>query len=220
MEHLALFILLPILPITGMIIGFSLGILGKIPPLKIWVSLLIFTIFIGASAGYTELRNIIMHSRREKTTLSILRKDPNIRIIETRYDGGNGMEIPPNVTAKIESTDSFEKIAQYFDNELTNNGWEREYAKWESQLAWRNGRDEAFLTNKYRLAPTIEFRIDFWGYWINDLFVHNCDDVASDIIRAAGVQLDDRWVPNLTYLYQRDAADESDSWKRIMNLSE
>lgn len=76
------------------------------------------------------------------------------------------MEVPPNVIAKIESTDSFEEIAKYFDKELTNNGWEREYAKWESQLAWRKNRDEAFLTNKYRLAPTIEFRIDFWRYWM------------------------------------------------------
>ena len=166
MEHITLFVLFPIFPIAGVIIGFLLGKFNRIPSLKIWVSLLIFTIFIGASAGYTELRNIIIQSRREKTTLSILRKDLNIRIIETKYAKGNGMEIPPNVTVKIESNDSFKEIAKYFDNELEKNGWRREYAKWESQLAWRKNRDEAFLTNKYRLAPTIEFRIDFWGYWM------------------------------------------------------
>jgi hypothetical protein len=79
------------------------------------------------------------------------------------------MEIPPNVTVKIESNDSFEEIAKSIDNKLTNNGWEREYARWASQLAWRKDRNEAFLTNKYSLSPTIEFRIDFWGYWLANL---------------------------------------------------
>ena len=165
-EHLTLFILLPILPIIGIIIGFSLGMLGRIPPLKIWISLLIFTIFVGASAGYAEIRGALLLSRREQITLHALKQHPNIRIIETEYSEGNGMEIPPCVTAKIEGNDSFEEIAKYIDNELSKNGWEREYADWASKIAWRKGRDEAFLTNKYRLAPTIEFRIDFWRYWM------------------------------------------------------
>jgi len=167
-EHLALFILLPILPIIGIIIGFSLGALGRIPPLKIWISLLIFTIFVGASAGYAEIRGMLLRSHREKISLSILRQYPNIKIIETKYGEGNGMEIPPNVTVKIESNDSFEEIAKYIDNVLAKNGWGREFAKWASQLAWHKDRNEAFLTNKYGLSPTIEFRIDFWGYWMTN----------------------------------------------------
>lgn len=167
-EHLTLFILFPVLPIIGVVLGFSLGMFGRIPPLKIWISLLIFTIFIGASAGYAKIRDTLLHSSREQITLHTLRQHPNIKIIETKYSEGNGMEIPPYVTAKIESNDSFEEIAKYIDNELSKNGWEREYANWASKLAWRKDGNEAFLTNKYRLAPTIEFRIDFWRYWMTN----------------------------------------------------
>lgn len=51
------------------------------------------------------------------------------------------------------------------------------------------------------------------------LIAKNCDDIASDIIRSAGVQLDDNWIPNLTYFEQEDSADEANSWKAFIDLS-
>ena len=51
------------------------------------------------------------------------------------------------------------------------------------------------------------------------VFTQNCDDIASEIIQAAGITLDDKWIPNLTYLYERDSADDTNSWKEFIDLS-
>jgi hypothetical protein len=48
-----------------------------------------------------------------------------------------------------------------------------------------------------------------------NVFWRNCDDIASDIIRAAGVKLDDRWVPNYTYLQEEESDVKTGSWKEI-----
>lgn len=165
-EHLTLFILVPIIPIIGIVIGFIFGIFRRIPPLKIWVSLLIFTIFVGATYGYAEIRGKLLRSRRENIALDIVKKYPNIRIIETKYSDGNGMEIPPNVTVEIESDSPFEEMAKYYDNELNKNGWSQKYSDLSSKLAWRKRSNEAFLSNRNRQSPTVKFRIDYWGYWM------------------------------------------------------
>jgi hypothetical protein len=45
-----------------------------------------------------------------------------------------------------------------------------------------------------------------------NIFTQNCDDIASEIIRASGVDLDDVWKPSHTFDKNRDDADESGQW--------
>ncbi|PIR48158.1 hypothetical protein COU80_06045, partial [Candidatus Peregrinibacteria bacterium CG10_big_fil_rev_8_21_14_0_10_55_24] len=45
-----------------------------------------------------------------------------------------------------------------------------------------------------------------------DLFIQNCDDIASTIIRAAGVQLNDAWRPTYTFNENGQDADEIGNW--------
>ncbi|MDD5026098.1 MAG: LamG domain-containing protein [Candidatus Peribacteraceae bacterium] len=45
-----------------------------------------------------------------------------------------------------------------------------------------------------------------------NFFAENCDDIASKIIRAAGIELDDRWMPVYTYLDEMDFADGIGMW--------
>lgn len=47
---------------------------------------------------------------------------------------------------------------------------------------------------------------NYWGIG------RNCDDIASDIIRAAGIQLDDNWFPSNTYSNNDEEADEIGTW--------
>jgi len=165
-EHLTFFILVPILPIVGILIGFLFGVFRRIPPYKIWVSLLIFTIFIGASIGFSEIRDLMVHVRREQVAYTLLMKYPGTKITEKKYSGGNGMEYPPNVTFFIEVDTSFVEMAKYFDDYFGKNGWQKRHSDQSALLSWQKNNTEVFLSNKNRRSPTIEFRVDYWGYWL------------------------------------------------------
>ncbi len=45
-----------------------------------------------------------------------------------------------------------------------------------------------------------------------NLFQNNCDDVASDIIRSAGIELDDVWIPKNTFDNNTDKGDDFGIW--------
>lgn len=161
-EHLTLFILVPILPLIGVMIGLILGWLRKIPAPKAWISLLIFTIIIGISIGYTELRWILLRARREQITSMLSMQYPDSRVIAQRYRSGNGMEEPPNVTVLIESNGAYEEITRFYDAYLKQHNWQRHGG------AWRKHNYEIFLHNKSinSLKTSFELRVDFLGSWM------------------------------------------------------
>jgi|GEM_PF-1800587 len=51
-----------------------------------------------------------------------------------------------------------------------------------------------------------------------NLLTNNCDDIAADIIRAAGIDLEDSWIPNVTYLNEYYSGGDTNSWKDYIDL--
>jgi len=161
-EHISLFILFPIFPIVGVIIGVVLGVLGRIPPLKVWVSLLIFTLFIGASLGFSELRSQILRNRRESIATDLAQLIPELQIVELRYSSGNGFDDLPSVEAVLSLPNSNSHIRDNFDRLLLERGWNR------SSGSWRKKTYNVFLhtngTSKEGDA-LITISLDFLGPW-------------------------------------------------------
>ena len=168
-EHIAIFILLPIFPVIGVLLGLILGSRGKIPPLKVWVSLLIFTIFIGITIGYSDARGLIMRLQRERIASELSEQYTGSRIIEKEYSSGNGMEEPPNVKIVIENDDSFERIARNYDTQFKDNGWKMRHGVWQKMVSWRKGNYEVFLYKNdedYKNKTIYSLRVDYLGYWM------------------------------------------------------
>jgi len=169
-EHLILFIILPIFPIIGVILGITLGLLGKLPPLKIWMSLLIFTVVVAASIGYEKVRTTIMQSRRESIASSIAHLYPESEIIEAHYQRGNGMEVPPNASLVIETEGSYEEVARHMDKQLLRNGWQRGDSAWFTGFSWQKGNYEAFMSRSNDVQDSdrtvYQLNVDFLGSWL------------------------------------------------------
>ncbi|HAS33973.1 TPA: hypothetical protein DCS34_01525 [Candidatus Peribacteria bacterium] len=170
-EHLTFFVIFPIFPIAGVTIGLVFGWMGRIPPLKVWVSLLVFTIFIVVSIGYAELRGFLMRLQREHAASVLSMQYPGSTIIEQKYSGGNGMEIPPNVSMFITATGSFVGVAKYYDGQFGKNGWQPRARDWSVWLSWRKGNYEVFLHNENSNSEKVTYRldIDFLGYWMTHI---------------------------------------------------
>ncbi|PIR48157.1 hypothetical protein COU80_06040 [Candidatus Peregrinibacteria bacterium CG10_big_fil_rev_8_21_14_0_10_55_24] len=161
-EHLTFFIILPIFPLVGAVLGLLLGLFNRIPPLKIWVSLLIFTIFIGASAGYSEIRGILMRTRREHIATLLSMQYPESKIIEKKYSRGNGMEVPPNASIVMKSDSPYEEIVKYYDEQFRENGWQ-------SSHPWKKNNYQVFLHKDQTIAENgtnYILRVDFLGSWM------------------------------------------------------
>ena len=168
-EHIAIFILLPIFPVVGVLSGFVLGSLGKIPSLKVWVSLLIFTIFVGLSFGYSEIRGLILHSQRVENATDLAMQYPGSKILSKKYSYGNGMEEPPNVEIIMKNNDSFEEIARNYDSNLKQNGWRMRHGNWKKLVSWRKDNFEIFLYNEGNDElgkTTYSITVDYLGYWM------------------------------------------------------
>ena len=50
-----------------------------------------------------------------------------------------------------------------------------------------------------------------------NFFTENCDDIAVDIIRSVGIELDDALRPNMSYLNFYEAGYETNSWKSLLD---
>lgn len=167
-EHLALFILFPIFPIIGFITGLLLGLLGKIPPLKAWHSLLITLIIISISFGYSELRGFVLRERREHIVSALAMINPDSKITDQHYSGGNGMEEPPNITVLMESDNSFDEIKNQYENYFQKNDWQPSKGAWFTGTAWKKNNYEVFLHDKTKNATKVVYQlnVDFLGSWV------------------------------------------------------
>jgi len=163
-EHIALFILLPIFPVIGVVLGLMLASRSKIPPLKVWVSLLIFTIFIGITIVYSDARGLIMRLRRERMAIELSEQYPGSKVIERKYSGGNGMEEPPNMEVVIEGDGPYEEIVQFYSEWFNKNQW-----KQRSINSWRSNNYEVFIFKGEKIVDgktVYEINVDFLGYWM------------------------------------------------------
>lgn len=164
-ENIALFILIPIFPIIGVLVGMILGWRCKLPALKVWQSLLFFTVFISVTLAYDNIRSHVLEAHRKRMTHSIVMQYPDMMITENKYSRGNGMEIPPNVAMTLESDDEYETMRQYFDEYFKRNGWNNQG----SRQWWKNNY-RAYLNEYYEdhkpKKNTYSFRIDFYGNWM------------------------------------------------------
>ena len=168
-EHLTFFIITPLFPLVGFSMGLIFACLDRIKPRKLWVSLLAFTVFVGLSFGYSELRGLILRSQRLNNAIDLAMQYPESEVIGEEYSVGNGMEYPPSVKILISNQDSFENIARYYDSKLRKNGWEIRYGIWQELVSWRKNSFEIFLRNKIENntdRTTYSIRIDYLGYWM------------------------------------------------------
>lgn len=167
-EHATFFILLPVLPLLGIISGVILRMKIKIPPFKTWISLFIFTVIISISVSISTIRGNILEEQRRKISRSIALMHPEVHILNTKYSVGNGMEVPPHVTLRISNDNSFESVSEFYNNILQSNKWNVRA----SGRQWKKENYVIYLNNYYReqdkKLELEDYRItvDFYGSWM------------------------------------------------------
>jgi|GEM_PF-3693026 len=171
-EHNTLFFLIPVLPIMGIVIGILLGLFQKIPKLKVWISLLLFTTTIGITLGYSAIRQKMLKTAREQFAITLVHQYSNNKIIDVKYNPGNGLETPPNVLIFVKSDDSFEEIANFFENSFQENGWHSRKSGWFLGKEWEKQRTIVYYNNRAKEMGEADFwmSVDFNNYWLRDLF--------------------------------------------------
>lgn len=166
-EHETFFILLPILPLLGITIGVVLCMSNKIPQLKLWILLFIFTVIVSTAFGISTIKSNILEVQRRKTSKSVALMHPGVHILDIKYSRGNGMEMPPHVIFRISNKDSYESVSKFYNEALESNHWNVR----SPGRKWRKGNYVIYLSNYYnerdKKLESEDYRItvDFYGLW-------------------------------------------------------
>ncbi len=170
-EHLTLFLMLPVFPIIGTGIGILLGSIKKLPPMKIYLSLAIFTAIFAISIGCIKLKDEFLRRQRESIAASIAQIFPGADIVKITYEKGNGWEIPPNVDVHISKKTTRDEVSHFYAAYFEKNG----QAPWQDMSAdgrgrkWQNKNIAVYLNyNNYKDKGPEDYKIgvDFYGSWI------------------------------------------------------
>jgi len=162
-EHITFYIILPIFPIIGLLLGALIGYIKIIPEFKLLKLILLLTILITSSFVFDYVRETAMSSIRINFAQSISSQYPQAKITHEYYNDGNGMEIPPSVQLTIESNDNYQDIINFYDKWFLENDWK-------SRHPWKKDNFQIFL-RKYedgitRNKTIFKVEIDFLGNWL------------------------------------------------------
>lgn len=172
-ENVAFVIFVPWILLVGTGIGCILGA-RYVPPLKVWVSLGMFTLLILSTVLIVNTKSIVLQQQRTATTLATLPRFPNAIVVSHEYSFKREPFVStPVVTMHFLSDDTFEKIKRYYKQQLEKEGWTT--SEWYSKISWRKGNyaiaiDEGDMDEQRKTKYWV--RMEFHGSWLDDLLLH------------------------------------------------